>query len=830
MEVLAAGLALTALATWAFHESVSALDESRFRREVASARKSIAARLDAYVGVLFATRGLFEADPDVTLDEFRAFADELAVDARYPGIQGLGFSLRLAPEERAGLERRMRAAGHVDFRIWPERPRDELHAIVYLEPLDRRNSAALGFDMFTEPVRREAMARARDTGQAAASGRVTLVQEIDERKQAGFLIYLPVYRGRAPPATVSDRRAALLGFVYSPFRMDDLLAGIFGREEEHLTVEVFDGAPEAGTLLHRTPGFDPGREAHFERDAAVRFAGRRWTLRFRSSPAFEASSSRPLVPVLAALGTLLSAGLSRIAGSRQRAHGELELQARVLESMGEGVSVANESGVILYTNPAEDRMFGYEPGELLGRHVSVQNRYPPEENQRVVAEVIAELRRSGRWFGEFANVRKDGTPFTTVARITALDVGDRQYWVCVQEDITERKRAEEERTQLLERERAARAEAEAANRAKDEFLAMLGHELRNPLAPIVTALRMLRLRGEPPGREIEVIERQVDHVVRLVDDLLDVSRITRGRLQLDRAHVSLAAVASKGVEIASPLLEERSHRLSLDVAAGLLVDGDEVRLAQVVANLVTNAAKYTPPGGRIDVRGWREDGAVVLSVRDDGAGIAPEALEHVFDPFMQGPRTLDRAQGGLGIGLTLVRSLVEAHGGAVSASSEGLGKGSEFVVRLPAVNEPACRAEAVRPARRRRRTARPQRVLVVDDNHDAADALADLLRALGHEAAVAYDGPQAIEAADRFEPDVAVLDIGLPVMDGYELAKRLRQGRPVRLVAVTGYGQAHDRDVARAAGFECHFVKPVEPDALFAAIERTPDEASAGGA
>ena len=821
LAALLAGLAVTAAATWGFARSVHDVDEQRFRQAVQSARESIEGRLAAYQGVLLATRGLFSADSDVTAAEFRAFTRELRLAERHPGIQGIGFSLRLGPAERESVERRLRDQGLPGFRVWPADPRAELHTIAFLEPLDRRNQAALGYDMFSEAVRREAMSRARDTGAPAASGRVTLVQEIDEAKQAGFLIYLPVYRGQPPPSTVEERRARLLGFVYAPFRMDDLFAGIFGRDGATLLrVEAFDGAPAEAALLHRSAGLDREREAPFAQDEWLEVAGRRWQLTFRSSPAFEAASSRRLVPLVAATGVLLSGLVALVASSRRRAQEELRLQARVLESMGEGVSVSDERGIILYTNPAEDRMFGYAPGELLGRHVTVQNTYPYEENQRIVNEVIAELRRSGRWFGEFSNVRKDGTRFVTVAHITALEVAGRHYWVCVQEDVTDRKRAEEERSQLLERERAARAEAEAASRAKDEFLAMLGHELRNPLAPIVTALRLLRLReGEGPVRELEVIERQVQHLVRLVDDLLDVSRITRGKIRLDRAVVPVSRVVAKAIEMASPLLEERAHRLVLDVAPDLYVDGDEVRLAQVMANLLTNAAKFTDPGGRIELSAARRDGWAELRVRDDGAGIAPEALPRLFEPFTQAPRADGSATGGLGIGLTLVRSLAEAHGGSVAAASAGLGHGSEFVVRLPASEAPG--AAAAPPPRGRRRTARPRRVLVVDDNHDAADALRDLLRVVGHEVEVAYDGPEALAVAARFRPEVAVLDVGLPVMSGYELAKRLRErGDDVRLLAVTGYGQEHDRESARQAGFERHFVKPVEPGELFAAIER----------
>ena len=366
----------------------------------------------------------------------------------------------------------------------------------------------------------------------------------------------------------------------------------------------------------------------------------------------------------------------------------------------------------------------------------------------------------------------------------------------------------------------ARRDAVAANQAKDEFLAMLGHELRNPLAPIVTALQIMRLKGaEGVGREQALIERQVRHLVGLVDDLLDVSRITSGKVELRRSSVELAAVVSRALEMASPLLEQQRHDLKVTVArAGLTVDADPGRLAQVVANLLTNAAKYTPAGGKIAVDGRREDDMVALRVRDDGIGIEPDMLARIFEPFTQARQAIDRSHGGLGLGLTIVRSLVAMHGGEVAVTSAGRGLGSEFVVRLP-------HADGKQHERRDARAAEPvasvdpaaRRILVVDDNEDAAVVLADVLALCGYNTRYAHDGPSALHIAEEFSPDVAILDIGLPVMDGYELAQQFAAHptlRRMRLVAVTGYGQDHDHARSRAAGFAAHLVKPVELDQL----------------
>jgi PAS domain S-box-containing protein len=373
------------------------------------------------------------------------------------------------------------------------------------------------------------------------------------------------------------------------------------------------------------------------------------------------------------------------------------------------------------------------------------------------------------------------------------------------------------RVQLMRQAERARAEAEAASRHKDEFLAMLGHELRNPLAPMLTALELMKLRGVTAlERERAILSRQVHHMMRLVDDLLDVARITRGQIELKRERVEVAALINEAIETASPLLEAREHHVAVDVRAGLWVDGDRARLVQIFGNLVTNAAKYTDRGGRIQVSGVGDGDWVAVSVHDNGIGIAPELQPRVFDLFVQGTRGQDRAEGGLGIGLSLVRSLTLLHGGTVALSSSAE-RGTELTVRLPAAEAEV----AVPAAAAAAHNASARRVLVVDDNTDAAELLAVALVDAGHEVRVAHDGPEALVLAAEFAFDVALLDLGLPAMDGIELGERLRaSGRRGRLVAVTGYGQECDRARTAAAGFDAHLVKPVSLDTVLRAVER----------
>lgn len=449
-----------------------------------------------------------------------------------------------------------------------------------------------------------------------------------------------------------------------------------------------------------------------------------------------------------------------------------------------------------------------------------------EERSRRYPELPSFL--AGRPMGATASVpmilgdRVIGVLGLAWARSRAFTDDDKQFILTLARQCAQAM----DRARLYSTAERARAQAESASRAKDEFLAMLGHELRNPLSPIVTALQLIRLRrGGTATKELEVIERQVQHLVRLVDDLLDISRITRGKIQLKRAPVELAAIIAKAVEMASPLFEQRRHRLRVDVPRlGLRVYADETRLAQVVANLLTNAAKYTDVGGEIYLRAARGGSDALVTVKDSGMGIDPELLPRVFDLFVQGRQSIDRGQGGLGLGLTLVRSLVELHGGTVEARSDGPGQGSEFTIRLPAIPELGAVTEETGASSSGPRGC-SKSVLVVDDNVDAAELLGELLRRAGHRVMIAYDGPGALQAVEQRRADVAVLDIGLPVMDGYELAAKLRErfgeGAP-HLIALTGYGQDHDRSRSLAAGFHEHLIKPVEPEKLLHAIAAAP--------
>lgn len=396
-------------------------------------------------------------------------------------------------------------------------------------------------------------------------------------------------------------------------------------------------------------------------------------------------------------------------------------------------------------------------------------------------------------------------------------------------EIGARAKALEDSNRALQLEMAERRSAETALRAadqrKDEFLATLAHELRNPLAPLRTSLEILHKAGDDPQAlrsAREVMERQLRQLVRLVNDLLDISRITTGKLTLKKESIELAEVIGSAVEAARPLIEQRGHRLDIALPpAPVLLAADFTRLAQVFMNLLNNAAKFTDPGGTISLSAEREGGDVVVTVRDTGIGIGADMLPRVFEMFAQADRSLERAQAGLGVGLTLVKHLAELHGGSVSVHSDGAGRGSTFVVRLPAGAQlPAPRTAPVAPGAL---PVRGRRVLLADDNEDFVDSLALLLRESGHEVKVAHDGQAALAAAAEFMPEFAFLDIGLPQLNGYELARALAAApatRDIVLVAVTGWGQESDRQRARDAGFVEHLVKPVAVEAIAQILQK----------
>jgi two-component system, chemotaxis family, CheB/CheR fusion protein len=503
---------------------------------------------------------------------------------------------------------------------------------------------------------------------------------------------------------------------------------------------------------------------------------------------------------------------------------QLARLAAIVASSDDAIVSKTLDGLIQSWNAGATRIFGYQESEVIGKPITII--IPPElqEEERRILGLV----RHGERVDHFDTIRltKDGRRIAI--SLTVSPVRDSHGTIVgaskVARDISERKAAEQALRESELRLRASEEALQDADRRKDEFLALLAHELRNPLAPIRYALAANKKQGRTPDqqrRAEEVIERQVTHMSRLLDDLLDVSRITRGTLELKKSTTELTLVVGSAIETARPVLDAKHHTLAVDLPQqAVRLDADAVRLAQVFSNLLINAAKYTDPGGRIVLRATQLGRELVVAISDNGIGISGDMKPRLFTLFSQAQSAMGRSEGGLGVGLSLVRGLVSLHGGTVEARSDGLGTGSEFIVRIPlgvALEHPESDVAVDVPV-----PGAGLKILVVDDSRDAADTCAILLELSGHHVQTAYTGQRALELAESFRPHVLLLDIGLPDFDGYQLAKKIRAtpwGRGTVLIAVTGWGQEADRRRAFEAGFDQHLTKPIAAETVESLIQ-----------
>jgi PAS domain S-box-containing protein len=473
------------------------------------------------------------------------------------------------------------------------------------------------------------------------------------------------------------------------------------------------------------------------------------------------------------------------------------------------IFMLDPDGVVTSWNAGAQRIKGYARDEIIGQHFS---RFYGNEDIEAGKpwEELATARREGRAEDEGWRLKKNGERFWARVVVTPLHdaSGHLRGFAKVTQDLTDR--------------RSIQSLQDAAKEL-NEFIATLAHELRNPLAPIRTAVEvMAKVPGSDPAQQTmrDTIDRQSAQLARIVDDLIDIARVTRGAMSIEQAPVDMTEAVRRALETAAPAVEAGRHRLDIELPPEpLIVNGDLHRLTQVLANLLNNAARYTPQAGRIAVRARQEDGWSVIQVSDNGRGIEPGMLERIFHMFVQGRAALEKIGAGLGVGLALARRIAEAHGGTLQAASEGENKGAQFTLRIPLLTRPAAQADAAAQGPAKPMLAK--RILVVDDNVDAAVTLALLLKSLGHETCVVHDGLEALRMAIEFRPDVVLLDIGMPGLDGYEVARRLRalkRERPLRIIAVTGWGQEADRTRSREAGFDVHLVKPVDATLLTSVI------------
>lgn len=1047
--ILAISLALTLVATWYVQSSSAAAARERFHHSAESLREDISDRLATYMTMLRGGAGLVAAEPNLTYDEFRRYVERLETQKYYPGIQGIGLSLHVSPEQHTTIVDRMRRqgitttrSGNVEpFDIWPATTQPSRHTIVYLGPLDRRNHAAIGYDMFSEATRREAMERARDNGEPVATAKVQLVQEIDEAKQPGFLIYVPVYQGGIVPGNVELRREQFLGFVYSPFRINDLLKGIYSAGgESPLWLTIYDGTEiRPGELMYSSPAANPAHHSMFQERQQILIAGRPWTLLLRSSPEFEEESGTVLLPMIPIGGALVSFTLFILSRLQWRARYEAELTAlqlsdseqalrrsesrlrRLVESNIIGVAFGTLDGRVYDANDAYFRITGRDRGSIAAGDLR-WNQLDASGSTEAQTRAVTQLRQTGVCHPfEEVFIRPDGTASPVLVGVAMLE-GGREECVAILLDLTEQKRVEQERAKLLEMEQAAReaaeqaqrqlafladasdvlsgsleyestlksvarlavpylcdwcliyavgrggqmrrvavecndprdraiadglmrqplelsdpqsvltavlvrgesmlvdnlsesalagtkisqtyrelvqaadlrsgiltplrahgqviggialarkrenprysqadiplveelarrasvaienarlyqsaqearAEAERASRLKDEFLATVSHELRTPLNAILGWAQLLRDERDDQatlGQGLETIARNAQAQAQLVNDLLDVSRIISGKMRLEVQRADMRQIVQSAVASLRPAADARQLRVTVRVDQPAILLGDPDRLQQVAWNLLSNAIKFTPRGGEVELRLETGEELIRFTVSDTGQGISADFLPHMFSPFRQADASTTRTHGGLGLGLSIVRHLVELHGGTIRAESPGLGRGSTFTVELPVYQgerrQQAERAATVPSADPPAPAPLPRlhgmRILVVDDEDDTRELLARVFHSAAAEVHLCASAEQALDIIETFKPNLLGSDLSMPHRDGFWLIRQIRkvpdgQAR-FRSIAVSALARPEDARRALAEGYNLHVPKPVTPAELLSAVD-----------
>ncbi|HIJ86437.1 MAG TPA: response regulator [Desulfuromonadales bacterium] len=881
--ILLLGFGITAAATGYMKASVDKIAAQEFAAHCGEIRSKISYRLTDLARILHGGAAFFDASDTVTREKWRIYSQLQRLEKQLPGIQGIGFALLIPREKLSRHILDIRSEGFPEYTVQPDGERELYSSILYLEPFSGRNLRAFGYDMFSEPIRRTAMERARDTDSAALSGKVVLVQETEKDVQAGTVMYVPVYRTGMPAETTEQRRAALYGWVYSPYRMNDLMQGILGtrdlKQEKLLHLQLFDGEQTSSQSLlyscHPAEDAQKWIDVQFISLIPVDFNGHRWTLRFIQTGGGFSSVGYIRVWLTLCGGIIITLLLFALIRSLLTTRAELQKiaekltadvakladeQRKIVTTMPIGVSFLKERTVQL-ANPAFDQMFGYEAGETLGMNTA--DFYANNEiSARIGQEGYAVIATGGIYTIETEMKKKDGS--LILCRLTGRAVSehtpeDGSIWMI--QDITEQKRAEdalkESREELLEQNdelqvteemlreqievyevmqiqlEVAKTAAESSNAAKSQFLANMSHEIRTPMNGVLGMTQLLEYTKltEEQCEYVTSLKQCGKNLMSLMSDILDLAKIEAGKITIEPVEFSLQQCLKDSVIMEKFVTHEKGLKLEVDVSGDIphLLVGDQLRIKQILLNLMGNAVKFTAAGSvTVSARLLEQHETSVLvriAVRDTGIGIAAEAVDHIFKPFTQEDGSTSRKFGGTGLGLTISRRLAELMGGTISVESTQ-GVGSCFTVTLPFLvgRETASIQVAPAPAPIGW-DGPPLRILFVEDDQVNITFGASLLKKLGFDVVVVENGRECLTALEQGAFDLVLMDIQMPVMNGEEAVRKIRaqeQGttdhQPV--VALTAYSMRGDRERFLNEGFDGYISKPLITRELVGEIKR----------
>jgi len=814
---------LATFTAWRYaKQNVEAQANDRFQFRIQQTKAAIYDRMLAYEHVLRGGVGLFASSGNkVDQAAWQTYTATLNINENYPGILGLGFSRRILPAELAGHVAEIRKQGHPDYAIRPAGDRAEYTSILFLEPFDQLNQRAFGFDMFSEPTRRAAMEWARDSGKTTVSGKVKLVQEAGKNLQAGFLMYLPVYRGPLPQ-NAAQRRAALLGYVYGQFRMNDLMQGVLGKSTADIALRIYDDAGVTESTLMYNSHPEHAKEVSLYSDMQeIEINGRVWTLYFSSLPLFESAVNRVTPVVVAASGLsltlLITLLLWSVLSTRARAQAmantmtaslmeQKERLRSVIDTAVDAIIVISDGGIMESCNAATRNIFGYTPEELLGKNVSMLMPEPYHNQhdsylQRFLQTGVAHVIGIGR---EVTGLRKDGSTFPMELSVGEMHSGNRRKFTGMVRDITERKKID---------------------RLKSEFVSTVSHELRTPLTSIRGSLGLVLggVTGELPAPSknlLDIAYRNTERLVRLINDILDIEKIESGKMSFEMKPQYLMPIIEQAIETSRAYGDQ--YGVSFELVATLpeaKVYVDHDRLTQVMTNLLSNAAKFSQQNGRVEISVTSSQGKFRVSVSDHGEGIPDAFRSKIFQKFSQADASDTKKKGGTGLGLSITKAMIEQMGGSMGFDSQ-VGVGSCFYFELPEYCKDSI--DALSDIPENLDTSNLPRILVCEDDRDIARLLSMMLIAGGFDADIAYDAAQAKTMLHQRQYDAMTIDLGLPGQNGMSLIRELREhaetlNLPIVVVsamAAEGSAEANGRfSVTDWLG------KPIDQSRLIAQLE-----------